>query len=293
MLENAHALAAAGVDVDLSHVAAIPPDRFARRQFSFSQLTGQLIEPADDGPEVDELADVESFEMAESLVADRSAATNGAGGIGSRGLGLLVHDVISRTNFADDASLAKIGLWCEHLAPQYVDFKEEAAANLAHDMIERFVRSSRGRALAAAAELHRELEFLLPWPPEYHLRGYIDCLYRDAGGAWRVVDYKTNNVSASECGEAAKQYEMQLYVYALAVERSLGVAPVDVALCFLRPGVEQVFPWNDAARQRAVEMIDAAIRAASREGEAPAEPRTDIHTRLGGSVALPGLIDHV
>ena len=37
--------------------------------------------------------------------------------------------------------------------------------------------------------MHRELEFLLAWPPDrpeaggLYLRGYIDCLFRDAQGA--------------------------------------------------------------------------------------------------------------
>jgi hypothetical protein len=52
---------------------------------------------------------------------------------------------------------------------------------------------------------------------------------------------------------------MQLYVYALAVERALGVSPAELVLYFLRPGVEYVFPWNEAARERVKEMVDRAL----------------------------------
>ena len=57
----------------------------------------------------------------------------------------------------------------------------------------------------------------------------------------------------------AEQYEMQMYVYAMAAERALGQPPAELVLHFLRPGIEHVFPWNDAARQRAIEMVNEAI----------------------------------
>ena len=77
--------------------------------------------------------------------------------------------------------------------------------------------------------VHREIEFLLAWPPDEptqttadYLQGYIDCLYQDADGKWHLIDYKTNDVSAAACRDAAARYEMQMYVYALAAERALG-----------------------------------------------------------------------
>jgi ATP-dependent helicase/nuclease subunit A len=133
------------------------------------------------------------------------------------------------------------------------------------DLIGRFLASPRAAQIASAAEVHTELEFLLRWPPENgddsdcrYLQGFIDCLYRNAAG-WHVVDYKTSNVSAERVPEAAAAYEMQMLVYALAVERICGSPPVGLALCFLRPGVEHHFPWNPAARQRAVEMVEQAM----------------------------------
>jgi len=32
-----------------------------------------------------------------------------------------------------------------------------------------------------------------------------------------------------------------------------------VALCFLRPELEHRFAWDDAARRRAVELVNAAL----------------------------------
>jgi ATP-dependent helicase/nuclease subunit A len=137
-------------------------------------------------------------------------------------------------------------------------------------MIERFLASPRAAEIATATDAHRELEFLLAWPPgakpqaadaseQRYLQGFIDCLYRDAAGRWRLVDYKTNRVTAEGLAAAAAQYEMQMLVYALAAETILATPPAELALCFLRPGLEYHVAWGPAARQRAIEMVDAAL----------------------------------
>ena len=84
-------------------------------------------------------------------------------------------------------------------------------------MIERFVASPRWpRNSPTATAVHREVEFLLAWPPGEtngdgrYLQGFIDCLYQDAAGDWHLVDYKTNDVTAADVARVAQQYEMQL-----------------------------------------------------------------------------------
>jgi ATP-dependent helicase/nuclease subunit A len=157
------------------------------------------------------------------------------------------------------------------LAPLYIADDEAEAAELAAEMVERLFASPRGRQLAGAAEIHRELEFLLAWPlatddasretaaASRYLRGYIDCLYQDQQGAWRIVDYKSDAVTPADINRVAKQYEMQLCVYAMAAERALGVSPVELALFFLRTGDERHFAWNEDARQRGIKLVNDAL----------------------------------
>jgi ATP-dependent exoDNAse (exonuclease V) beta subunit len=108
----------------------------------------------------------------------------------------------------------------------------------------------------------------LAWPPgesnsdARYFRGYIDCLYQDARGEWHLIDYKTNNVSADDVPRAAKQYEMQIGLYALAAEQALGVAPIEVILHFLRPGKEHVVLWNADARRQTTDQLSQAIETA-------------------------------
>lgn len=278
LLEDARQLATARIVPP--HVGPIAVDRAARRQFSFSRLTGQLVRPVDfvgAASDRDSTTDLEPTEwQAEIGVGDASH-------LDPRRLGTLVHDVLSRIRFSDNKSEDDIRAWCEHLAPQHVEQGESEAAALACEMIERLAASPRGRRLAQADAFHREVEFLLAWTGESRehgagsmeqevksadsvlpapcsmlLRGFMDCLYRDAEG-WHLVDYKTNDVSAATCPHAARQYEMQLYVYAMAAERALGVAPVELVLHFLRPGVEHTFAWNEVARRQVGEMVNNAI----------------------------------
>lgn len=155
------------------------------------------------------------------------------------------------------------------------------------ELIRRFVASPRAAEIAAATEVYAELEFLLAWPPDAvgaavilphpvnrggsatatpttapegrYLQGFIDCLYRDAASQWRLIDYKTNRVRADTLASTSMGYEMQMLVYALAVERILHSPPAELVLCFLRPGLEYHFSWDAAARQRVLELVNGAL----------------------------------
>jgi ATP-dependent exoDNAse (exonuclease V) beta subunit len=175
--------------------------------------------------------------------------------------GSLVHNVLQRVDFSKQFDRDAIRGWCEHLAPLYVYQDAAGAAKLAAELIGRLAESPRGLAMSRAPQLRREVEFLLNWTGGRYLQGYIDAVYQGDDGKWRIVDYKSNEVSQSRIASEARRYEMQLYVYALAIERALGVSPAELVLYFLRPGEEYVFPWNDAARKQVQEMVDRALDA--------------------------------
>ncbi len=138
----------------------------------------------------------------------------------------------------------------------------------AEEMLSKFLCSPRAKNLVQARQVHRELEFLLAWPPgdagsngARYLQGYIDCLYQDADGKWHLLDYKTNRISAENVAAAAGQYEMQLGVYALAVEEILGKPPAELVVHFLAPAAEHRFIWDDAMRRRTMEQVNQAMAA--------------------------------
>ena len=270
MLEDAHNLAAEGAGLIPPLIADIPANRAARRQFSFSRLTGKLIHTSGDADTITPAApgsagglDFATPSDFDPSVAILSAEPSGNAPIDPRALGSLTHDVLARLDFNTAPHDNQITEWCEHLAPQFVIKNAPEAAALASSMIARFVTSPRGQQLATANQLQREIEFLLPWPPGestgQYFRGYIDCLYQDAAGTWRIVDYKTNDVSTADTAHITKRYELQLYVYALAAEQALGTPPKELVLELLRPGIEHVIPWTPKTRGKAIDMITAAL----------------------------------
>ena len=310
LLEEAKTMAEMGEARLPPYVAPVPVDTSARQQYSFSRLTGKVHGPRP-------VARPEAFDIdaeEEPLLDPRE-------------LGTLVHAVLAEIDFANPGDIA--GLVRRHAVQHLPDGR--AGAEEAIELIERFLASPRAAAIAAARQVHTELEFLLAWPgrgsgvggrgpeigdrrsggggrgeevrdeaglqsakckmqsakckvqnadlslrspaldprPPKYLQGFIDCLYEDAAGRWWLVDYKTNQVTAATVASTAAGYEMQMLVYALAVERILKRPPDGLILCFLRPGVEHTFDWNDEARRRAGELVNVAIENLEyREGKA-------------------------
>jgi ATP-dependent helicase/nuclease subunit A len=227
----------------------VPVDRGARRQYSFSRLTGKLhAQPA-------------------GAASPEPRETEEASALGPPldplGLGTLVHEVLAQIELGrpDDAVLLVRCFAPRHLPDaDGPDGLEEPI-----EMVRRFLASPRAAEMAASPEVHRELEFLLAWPPggeepePRYLQGFVDCLYQDAAGRWVVLDYKTSHVTASSLGTAAGEYEMQMLLYGLAVERILGAPPADLVLYFLRPGLEHHFAWDGAARVRVEELVNRSL----------------------------------
>ncbi len=222
-------------------------DPSAQRRFSVSRLNGELRLKSDATAFAAGAADDDDLPTSRGAAAD---------------LGTLVHQVLARVKFDGPSNVAAIVRQCAEAAGGEAD--EHVAP--AEKMIEEFMQSDRARQIAVAKAIYRELEFLLAWPPHsagrLYLQGFIDCLYQDAQGKWHLLDYKTNRVAPDAVETAAKPYQMQLGVYALAVEHILGQPPVELVVSFLRPAAEHRFEWNDALRQRTAEQVTMAIDAA-------------------------------
>lgn len=223
-------------------VDALPVDRAARRQYSFSRLAGTLHRRFD----------------REDTAEDPSVSK-----VDARGLGTLVHAVLAAADHRGQVDYAKlVQLHAERHLP--AGSSEIAAAV---EMLQRFADSARARQLASADELHAEVEFLMAWPPAVVPRktlisGFLDLLYRDAAKDWHILDFKTNQIGKRGPSQQAAGYEMQMLLYGLAAERILGVAPRSLTLHFLRTGDEYTFAWDDRARSRVVDLIDQGIAAA-------------------------------
>jgi ATP-dependent helicase/nuclease subunit A len=244
VVDEIESLAASRRALSTPLVEAARVDHADRRRFSISRLSGFVTSPAwTFAPETD----------------DGSSA-----GVDPLGLGSLVHAVLANVSLKEPSDLPglvelhaeKQGVWAQ------AD-REEAFA-----MVERFMRSARAKQLATAPRVLREVEFLLAWPLDAgdesrrYLQGYLDCIFRDEAGGWRVVDYKTNRVDKKNRDKLIAAYELQMLAYGLAAEQALGEPPAELVLHFLRDASEHVIPWNDAARLRAIDLVERSIEQA-------------------------------
>jgi len=96
-----------------------------------------------------------------------------------------------------------------------------------------FSESALGRRAQKATRVEREYDFLLA-VEDLVVRGQVD-LWFEEGGELTIVDYKTDAVSVFEAHQRARDYALQLRLYALAIERVAGRPPGRAWLHFLRP----------------------------------------------------------
>ena len=119
----------------------------------------------------------------------------------------------------------------ELLAGKPVDDPDPRAVRLAAA----FRKGPLGRRVERATRAEREFDFLMAVDPLV-VRGQID-LWFEEGGELTIVDYKTDAVAAPEAPHRAREYELQVRLYAMAVERLTGRAPTRACLHFLAPDV--------------------------------------------------------
>jgi len=68
--------------------------------------------------------------------------------------------------------------------------------------------------------VEREFDFLMA-VENLVVRGQVD-LWFEEGGELVIVDYKTDDVKAAEAQDRARDYALQLRLYAMAVEKVAG-----------------------------------------------------------------------
>lgn len=102
-----------------------------------------------------------------------------------------------------------------------------------------FRQGSLGQRAASSPRIEREWAFIAEIDGSI-LRGSID-LWFEENGEIHLVDYKTDEVAHPE------DYAPQLALYAIALERALGVRPKSAWLHFLRPNSIVEIPLDDAA----------------------------------------------
>ena len=114
---------------------------------------------------------------------------------------------------------------------------EQDAARLASEVDAMLDRLDASPLAATLREPGTRAFFELPFSWDWDgapVHGTIDLAY-ESGDAWRIIDFKTDDVRGGALVEAAAPYLPQLALYAAALERATGRRP-EAGLLFLRTG---------------------------------------------------------
>ncbi len=124
--------------------------------------------------------------------------------------------------------------------------REEAAV-----IVDNFLKSDLFSQLAGASRIRREIPF---WINERHglIHGIIDVLFQDARGRWHVLDYKS---ALGSDEKVAGAYELQIRLYAHAVQELLDIQPASGILYFLKNGWTWTQTLTPAAMQENTQHI--------------------------------------
>ncbi|MEK6261379.1 MAG: UvrD-helicase domain-containing protein [Planctomycetota bacterium] len=235
-------------------VSDLPPLSVSRLEEIDAQLVGQVANPPihqagyKATPQRDE----------DALPVDPDQAT---------ALGTLVHAVLEQIDFARPANWPTL---LDGIARTSKDRVSDDALSSARTMLDNLFASPLAKELASAKSLHREVEFVLlvPSPSSAsdngtRIVGKIDLLYEDIQGGWHILDYKTNDMAADTSDEQLlAPYELQLGVYAHAVEQWFGEPPCEVSLVMLRPSLRRVSLLSTPhRREQRRERIANAVEA--------------------------------
>ena len=136
----------------------------------------------------------------------------------------------------------------------------DAADTKVMELVRGFQESELGKRVPADAHHEQNLLFALDG---HLLRGQVD-LWFDEGGKRVLVDYKTDQVKSGDVTEHAREYELQLQLYARAIEQATGRRPDRAVLYFLRPNVAVDVDAGADAIKTATDRVKDFFAAQSR-----------------------------
>ncbi len=118
----------------------------------------------------------------------------------------------------------------------------------------KFWKSPQGKAVLSAKKCYPELPFIYKTPHGL-LKGQIDLAYQTRSGAWHILDYKTNQITAAQVTLTASEYEFQLGLYALVFEELYGQMPAKGILYFSSINKTYEFSYNKGSLEAIQERL--------------------------------------
>ena len=122
-----------------------------------------------------------------------------------------------------------------------------------------FWKAPLGQEVRTAKRCYAELPFIYKTKHGV-LKGQIDLVFQNRRGAWMIVDYKTNRITAEQKESLAKQYEIQLGLYAMIFSKLYGEIPAKAVLYFSSLNETHEFSYDRDCFIRLAETVEAYFR---------------------------------
>ena len=235
----------------------LEPDVSMRSEFTVSQICRADQELRGESPE-SLLPDEEELgeQLAESTL---DALINSGVEDAARRVGILTHAALELLDFRQP-SKAAVQEVVERAAASIGELSEKSLVRAAAKKVEALIGSPIAAELAKATRLEREIGFRRRWKTRsgnVEIIGTIDGWYEDERG-WHVVDFKA--VESAFDAATLRQYQLQVLMYALALQPLLGGAPASLKIARLGATVEtHAVAVDPRALDEASQRIDAAI----------------------------------
>lgn len=146
-----------------------------------------------------------------------------------RGFGRRVGEIVHRVLCVADtkATQQEIARMVEAFAWEegFVEVSErQRAVTQATKLLDNIQQSDVYAWIESAKQVFRELPFVYR-TEKRNIHGIIDVLIQQADGNWVIIDYKSNWAEKSQLAEDARRFELQIGVYAAAINALIGVVP--------------------------------------------------------------------
>jgi ATP-dependent helicase/nuclease subunit A len=168
-------------------------------------------------------------------------------------LGNIVHQVLKRYHLSENKKTLR-----EHIKREFDASgfgTDPSRINLVADWVNAFYKSDVGKETVSSKSQKRETSFIFKYQDNL-IRGQIDLFYLNNKGLIKIIDYKANDITPGEIPEKVKYYELQMQLYASALETIYGKKVDETLLYFLVPNKSVVIDTTEKSFKGLYKTLD-------------------------------------
>jgi ATP-dependent exoDNAse (exonuclease V) beta subunit len=171
-------------------------------------------------------------------------------------LGNVVHRIFKKYDFPEDNLNEYIN---KELSVYALDINQKSI-DLVANWVNSFYNSDVGKEVLSSKQYKREKSFIFNYRHNL-IRGQIDLFYFNKNGLLKIIDYKANDITIDEIPEKVKLYQLQMQLYAQALETIYGKKVDETILYFLVPDKPVVIDTTEEACRELDSTLDNFFRA--------------------------------